>query len=146
MFVPVEEDVGIGWNVEHGLDGENREHGHVDLGGGLGVVQHCGVLLPVASYEPPANNRAVDHHHDPTEREEQHQGRVFIAGTILLRRKIYLKYPIMFNLILFKNVSRQERGIIRGSSKNIKHITRHESLLISFVNEPFKLVKHLTSF
>ena len=81
VFVPVVDDVGIGRNIEDVLDGEDREHGQVHLGGGLRVVQHRGVL-PVAGYEPPAHHRAVDHHHHPAERQKQHQGRVFITGTI----------------------------------------------------------------
>ena len=96
MFGPVEEDVGIGGNVEDVLDGEHREHGQVDLGGGLGVVQQGGVLPPVAGHEPSADHGAVDDHHDPTEREEQHQGRVFITTTIL--------FIVSNILIISKNV------------------------------------------
>ena len=83
MFEPVEEDVSIDWNKEDVLDGEDRVHGHVDLAGGLGVVRHGGVLVPVAGYEACTDHRAVGDHHDPAEREKQHQGRVFVTATIL---------------------------------------------------------------
>ena len=80
MFVPVEQDVGVGWNIEEILDGENRVHGHIDLAGGLGVVQDRAVLVPVASKEPSPNNRGVGYHHDTTERQKQHDGGVFITA------------------------------------------------------------------
>ena len=89
VFVPVEQDVSIGWDIEHVLDDEDRVHGHVDLTGGLGVVQLGGLLVPVASHEASTHDRGVGHHHDPTEGQEQHDGGVFVTEAITSTQKIF---------------------------------------------------------